>query len=586
MAAINDGEFYEFEGSPNKTLHVISNYAVQLAQFTKSYMADGMRLSDPFMTSVPPVEQYLSNYSFTTITSLRPETQFRNFISIAIERRHADGLLLDGEAFKLTKYYVNWTDIVSAYYTNFTSATYEIQPGFHTIRHVDSNVRFGATAYGLKFQEAYGHSLGQNIDPLGYVCYPTEMFDGDLFDNDCDGRREEEIRNDLDDDGDGLIDEDVFSNQTLATTPMTSPQRIEQTTPVKYGVFGTDGRFYPSGYYINGVLHPGGYNNSHGEWVSSMTGGIWYRGVWYPDGRCQIGYLTGNICHEHAEFTPVGYYDSSGKWRFAQGRYGNDGIWYPPGYFYVDSNGTVHPKGKIGEDGIWKHDDEIKAEEEEKARREKARKEKEASDQPTIGYNNTTENGGSLHSAYTTVANVASFRTSKRVGAISSFATTLQTILVSAADKTIKKHPTTAYIMQSTIPHSNISIAANRSTSAKNNRTHYLSSTPQYVNKLLRNETKINTNVTAGPGFTAVTGGYYDNSGKWVPSQGIRDSNGKFYPTGFIDEHGRLNPGGYYDVDGVWVPAKGTWDPSTGKWYPVGSVGPNGTFKATGNKCV
>ena len=46
---------------------------------------------------------------------------------------------------------------------------------------------------------------------MGYVCVPVEQGWADWFDNDCDGRMDEEIANGVDDDGDGFIDEDIYN---------------------------------------------------------------------------------------------------------------------------------------------------------------------------------------------------------------------------------------------------------------------------------------------------------------------------------------------------------------------------------------
>ena len=87
-----------------------------------------------------------------------------------------------------------------------------IPDGLHHLEH--RTAAFGAQLYGLKFQEGYGHPLGQKLDNIENLCIPASLFWEDYFDNDCDGFYDEEIENGIDDDGDGLIDEDVFNNRT------------------------------------------------------------------------------------------------------------------------------------------------------------------------------------------------------------------------------------------------------------------------------------------------------------------------------------------------------------------------------------
>ena len=51
---------------------------------------------------------------------------------------------------------------------------------------------------------------GTNLSkPIFFQCEPTTPIPGDVIDNDCDGRTDEERRNGVDDDGDGLVDEDL-----------------------------------------------------------------------------------------------------------------------------------------------------------------------------------------------------------------------------------------------------------------------------------------------------------------------------------------------------------------------------------------
>ena len=105
--------------------------------------------------------------------------------------------------------------------TNLTAMTLNITSGTHLLSHTDLFQTFGAYIYGLKFQEAYGHALGQRVDTIDYVCTRTFVIIRDRFDNDCDGRLDEEIENQLDDDGDGLIDEDL-DGELPTTQPWTT----------------------------------------------------------------------------------------------------------------------------------------------------------------------------------------------------------------------------------------------------------------------------------------------------------------------------------------------------------------------------
>ncbi|KAK0062011.1 multiple epidermal growth factor-like domains protein 10, partial [Biomphalaria pfeifferi] len=65
---------------------------------------------------------------------------------------------------------------------------------------------FSGFSKGSFFQAA-----GFNYVDEKFNCSPSDDFNGDTRDNDCDGIYDEEIKNGLDDDGDGLIDEDTYN---------------------------------------------------------------------------------------------------------------------------------------------------------------------------------------------------------------------------------------------------------------------------------------------------------------------------------------------------------------------------------------
>ncbi len=189
----------------------MSNKPVQLAQFCKSWGADATRYSDPFMSIVPAVSQYVGNYVFTTVTSLFDTDPFSHYLSLMILTQYVEGIRLDGANINTESFVVEWTAIGR---TVFSYATVALAPGRHHLYHRVSSVTFGAQLYGIKLQEAYAHPLGQKLEAIDNLCIIAEMAQKDYFDNDCDGRYDEEILNGLDDDADGLIDEDVYDQHS------------------------------------------------------------------------------------------------------------------------------------------------------------------------------------------------------------------------------------------------------------------------------------------------------------------------------------------------------------------------------------
>ena len=229
---INEGEFQEFNARSDQPLHIVANKGVQVAQFSKSFEADNVRNSDPFMTILPPTNQYSGNYSFTTPVTFFPQKQdYDHYVAIVIEEEASEGLMLNGEILTTDNFLTVWRHVGQ---TNLTAITLNITSGTHVLTHSDLSQTFGASIYGLKFQEAYGHALGQRVESIDYVCTRTFVIIRDRFDNDCDGRLDEEIENQIDDDGDGLIDEDLDgelpTTQPWTTAGPTTAQYADPTT--------------------------------------------------------------------------------------------------------------------------------------------------------------------------------------------------------------------------------------------------------------------------------------------------------------------------------------------------------------------
>ena len=159
------------------------------------------------MSIVPAVSQYLNDYVFSTVTSLTEDDPYRHYVSLIIPTQHIGGIKLDEQAINPDSFVIEWTKVGK---TVFSYAVIALTRGRHHLYHETQSVTFGAQLYGIKLQEAYGHPLGHRLEAIENVCVQASMIEKDYFDNDCDGRCDEEILNGIDDDGDGLVDEDVF----------------------------------------------------------------------------------------------------------------------------------------------------------------------------------------------------------------------------------------------------------------------------------------------------------------------------------------------------------------------------------------
>ncbi len=211
VASLDAGQYYDFEGPSDQGLYLLANKPVQLVQLCKSWGADESRYSDPFMSVVPAVSQFVNTYAFTTPTSLTQSDPFSNYVSLIIRTTQVNGLKLDGSDIGSDSFVIEWTTVGE---TVFSYAAITLATGRHVLKHEATSVTFGAQLYGIKLQESYGHPLGQKLEPIENICVVSDMFAKDYFDNDCDGRFDEEILNGRDDDGDGIVDEDVYDQFT------------------------------------------------------------------------------------------------------------------------------------------------------------------------------------------------------------------------------------------------------------------------------------------------------------------------------------------------------------------------------------
>ena len=270
--------------------HVDSCCCSFLQQYSKSYEVDGVRRSDPFMTIVPPVEQFTNNYTFSTLTTrlLHVNDDFDHYVNVVILTDLIDGIRLDDLPLEPDLMFRNWTYLP---HSNYSHATILIPVGVHHIRHVTGSANFSATLYGLKFQEAYAHPLGQNVEVIPYACTHTFMLSDDGFDNDCDQRTDEELLNGIDDDGDGLIDEDIATVLRWSTIEADGTTRVgdgwvRPTPPGGAGggiPGGADGKAFETSTGVDGDVAGDGGFWQNGTWIgTNSTSGFWSNGTWVP----------------------------------------------------------------------------------------------------------------------------------------------------------------------------------------------------------------------------------------------------------------------------------------------------------------
>ena len=211
--AINSGKFLEIPLSSTSYNHITSNKPVMLIQYCKGTTADG-RTTDPFMMLVPPTNQYALSYTISTPPAA--PVNFTNYVNLIVPRTEIDGMRLDER--RLPKTLV-WHPVPQS---NLSATTIPISSGSHSLRHLSRITPFAVLVYGYAESDSYGYPGGLRLADLR-ICYLSDGEPGDGRDNDCDERIDEEVYNSIDDDGDGMVDED------LATPPPVLSQPDNQT---------------------------------------------------------------------------------------------------------------------------------------------------------------------------------------------------------------------------------------------------------------------------------------------------------------------------------------------------------------------
>jgi hypothetical protein len=171
VATLNSGEFHEADLPSDSYNEIEATGPVLLAQYSKGRLADNTT-SDPFMMLIPPFEQFLNTYLFTT-----PATGFStNFVNIIVADADIGTVRLDGTIVPANEF----TAIGSS---GFSGARLPLSIGSHTLM---GGLPFGAFVYGFDFANSYGYPAGQayaavaTIDDLVLTPATSENIIGDM----------------------------------------------------------------------------------------------------------------------------------------------------------------------------------------------------------------------------------------------------------------------------------------------------------------------------------------------------------------------------------------------------------------------
>jgi hypothetical protein len=149
---INNGQFMERSISTRSIIE--SDKPVLAAQFAKGLGCSGNITGDPFMMMVPSLEQFVSNYTMTTVSGFAT-----NYINIVAPNSVVGTLTKNGVAIPAGSFTAIGT-------SGFSGAAINIAQGSYIL---SATSPFGATIYGWNDYDSYGYGGGQSFSPVASV---------------------------------------------------------------------------------------------------------------------------------------------------------------------------------------------------------------------------------------------------------------------------------------------------------------------------------------------------------------------------------------------------------------------------------
>ena len=151
-----------------------SNNPVGVFQFSRSYKTDNVRMSDPFLLSVPSCEQYRDSYAVATAPfdpsiegTVTGRVAYVNYTNIAVP----------AEYFNASMITINNNPIDASNFSVIRRADNSIwgygaqlllDEGAQVIRHQDPNAALLVTMYGFSNQQSWGCTGGTGLAPVAY----------------------------------------------------------------------------------------------------------------------------------------------------------------------------------------------------------------------------------------------------------------------------------------------------------------------------------------------------------------------------------------------------------------------------------
>lgn len=155
----NSGDVYAFSTSSLAQTVVSTDNPTVLAFFAEG--GCDLRIGDPAMILLPPIQQFASDYTFATVDFL--SKPFNSSLTIVISDQEISGLFLDGHNVSSA----DWRPVIGSKTLRITNIM--IKDGSHTIYHINPTVIFLAVSTGVAEVNSYGYVAGQRLSSINSV---------------------------------------------------------------------------------------------------------------------------------------------------------------------------------------------------------------------------------------------------------------------------------------------------------------------------------------------------------------------------------------------------------------------------------
>ena len=168
---LNRNGFRELDNIEDFSL-IQSNYQIGVFQFSKSFATDNNTISDPFMLSVPPREQYRNSYVVAPAPfdpslegTVPGRVAYVNYTNIAIPAEYFNASLIT-----INNNVINASEFRPIKRADNSIWGYGAQllldEGAQVIKHKDPNSAFSVTMYGFSNQMSWGCTGGTGLAPI------------------------------------------------------------------------------------------------------------------------------------------------------------------------------------------------------------------------------------------------------------------------------------------------------------------------------------------------------------------------------------------------------------------------------------